>query len=116
MVGPAIASKSPFSSARRVLRPFVCKGRVLGRLDVAPTWTIGNNQPVALLRFIAVLEACLGKPAEKHLLPLQPGDVPATCAEVDDLMRDTGFRPRTPIEDGIPRFVAWYREYYRGAR
>ena len=76
-------------------------------------YNIGNNQPVELLRFIEVLEACLGKRAEKRLLPIQPGDVPATCADVDDLMRDTGFRPRTPIEEGIPRFVAWYREFYR---
>ena len=75
-------------------------------------YNIGNTQPVELLRFIAVLEACLGMPAEKRLLPIQPGDVPATCADVDDLIRDTGFRPRTPIEDGIPRFVAWYRDFY----
>ncbi len=79
-------------------------------------YNIGNNQPVELLRFIEVLEACLGRQAEKRLLPIQPGDVPATCADVDDLIRDTGFRPRTPIEDGIPRFVAWYRDFYRVER
>ena len=79
-------------------------------------YNIGNTQPVALLRFIAVLEACLGQPAEKRLRPIQPGDVPATCADVADLMRDTGFRPQTPIEEGIPRFVAWYRDFYRGDR
>jgi UDP-glucuronate 4-epimerase len=75
-------------------------------------YNIGNNNPVELLRFIEVLEECLGKKAEKRLLPLQPGDVPATCADIHDLMRDVGFRPHTPIEEGIPRFVAWFREYY----
>jgi UDP-glucuronate 4-epimerase len=75
-------------------------------------YNIGNNQPVELLRFIAVLEACLGKPAVKRFLPLQPGDVPATCADIADLTEATGFRPRTSIEEGIPLFVAWYREYY----
>lgn len=75
-------------------------------------YNIGNHQPVELLYFIEVLEGCLGRKAEKNLLPLQAGDVPATYADVDDLMRDVGFQPATPIEDGIARFVAWYREYY----
>lgn len=75
-------------------------------------YNIGNNQPVELLRMIEVLENCLGKKTQKNLLPLQPGDVYATFADVDDLMRDTGFRPSTPIEDGIARFVDWYRSYY----
>jgi len=65
-----------------------------------------------LLHFIEVLENCLGRKAEKKLLPMQAGDVPATCADVDDLMRDVGFQPATPIEEGIARFVDWYREYY----
>jgi len=76
-------------------------------------YNIGNNQPVDLLRFIEVLEQTLGKKAEKNLLPLQPGDVPATYADVADLMRDTGFKPATSIETGIARFVQWYREYYK---
>ena len=76
-------------------------------------YNIGNHEPVELLRFIAVLEQCLGRTAEKRLLPLQPGDVPATCADVDELIRDVGFQPHTPIEVGIPRFVTWFREYYR---
>lgn len=76
-------------------------------------YNIGNNSPVELLHFIDVLGSALGKPAQKRLLPMQPGDVPATFADVDDLKRDVGFRPSTPIEDGIRRFVAWYREYYR---
>jgi UDP-glucuronate 4-epimerase len=76
-------------------------------------YNIGNNQPVELLHFIAVLEACLERKAEKQLLPLQPGDVPETYADVDDLMRDVGFRPATPITTGIARFVEWYRTYYR---
>jgi UDP-glucuronate 4-epimerase len=76
-------------------------------------YNIGNNQPVDLLRFIEVLEQTLGKKAEKNLLPLQAGDVPATYADVADLMRDTGFKPATSIETGIARFVEWYREYYK---
>jgi UDP-glucuronate 4-epimerase len=75
-------------------------------------YNIGNNNPVELLRFIEVLEEKLGRKAIKNLLPIQPGDVPATCADVDDLMRDVGFVPKTPIEEGIGRFVEWYREYY----
>jgi UDP-glucuronate 4-epimerase len=76
-------------------------------------YNIGNNQPVELLRFISVLEECLGHKAEKRLLPMQAGDVPETYADVDDLMRDVGFRPSTPIEVGIARFVEWYRSYYQ---
>lgn len=75
-------------------------------------YNIGNNQPVELLNFIEVLEDALGMKAAKNLLPIQPGDVPATYADVDDLMRDVGFRPATPIDVGIRRFVEWYREYY----
>jgi UDP-glucuronate 4-epimerase len=76
-------------------------------------YNIGNNQPVELLHFIAVLEACLGRKAEKQLLPMQLGDVPETYADVDDLMRDVGFKPSTPITTGIARFVEWYRQYYQ---
>jgi UDP-glucuronate 4-epimerase len=75
-------------------------------------YNIGNNQPVELLHFIEVLERTLGRQAQKNMLPMQLGDVPATYADVDDLMRDVGFRPKTPIEEGIARFVAWYREYH----
>ena len=76
-------------------------------------YNIGNNQPVELLEFIRVLENCLERKAEKRLLPMQPGDVPETYADVDDLMRDVGFRPATPITVGIARFVEWYRSYYK---
>ena len=76
-------------------------------------YNIGNNQPVELLTLIQTLEAALGKKAEKRMLPMQPGDVPETYADVDDLMRDVGFRPATPITTGIARFVEWYRAYYR---
>ncbi len=76
-------------------------------------YNIGNNQKVDLLRFIEILEKCLGKKAKKNFLPMQPGDVPRTFADVDDLIRDVGFRPTTPIEEGLKRFVAWYREYYK---
>jgi UDP-glucuronate 4-epimerase len=75
-------------------------------------YNIGNNRPVELLRYIEVLEACLGKKANKELLPIQEGDVPATYANTDDLERDVGFRPRTTVETGIARFVAWYKDYY----
>jgi len=76
-------------------------------------YNIGNNQPVELLRFIEIVEECLGKKARKNLLPMQPGDVPATYADIDDLMRDVGFRPDTTLEEGIPRFIAWYMNYYK---
>ncbi|MFM1896886.1 MAG: hypothetical protein RLZZ385_1960 [Pseudomonadota bacterium] len=76
-------------------------------------YNIGSNNPVELLRFIEILEECLGRKAVRNLLPMQPGDVPATYADVDALMQDVGYRPATPIEDGIARFVAWYRDYYR---
>ena len=75
-------------------------------------YNIGNNTPEPLLRFIGLIEQALGKTAEKILLPIQPGDVPKTYADIDDLRRDTGFAPRTAIDEGIPRFVEWYREYH----
>jgi UDP-glucuronate 4-epimerase len=75
-------------------------------------YNIGNNQPVELMEMIELLERALGRSAEKRFLPMQPGDVPATYADVDDLARDIGFQPATPLAEGIERFVAWYREYY----
>ena len=76
-------------------------------------YNIGNNSPVELMHYIEVLEDCLGKKAEKNLLPLQPGDVPDTYADVSDLIQDTGYKPDTPVEEGVARFVDWYREYYK---
>ncbi len=76
-------------------------------------YNIGNNAPVELLRYIEVLEECLGVKAQRNLLPLQAGDVPDTYADVDDLVRDVGYRPATPVEVGVRRFVDWYREYYK---
>jgi UDP-glucuronate 4-epimerase len=76
-------------------------------------YNIGNSAPVDLMRFIGVLEEAIGRRAELEMLPMQPGDVPATYADVADLERDTGFRPSTRIEDGLARLVAWYRDYYR---
>lgn len=75
-------------------------------------YNIGNNNPVELLRFIEVIEECLGKTVEKNLLPMQAGDVTATYADVNDLIQDVGFKPTTPIEEGISRFVDWYGRYY----
>lgn len=76
-------------------------------------YNIGNNKPIELLHLIETLENCLGQKAIKNMLPMQPGDVPRTYADVDDLMRDVGFRPDTPIEVGVERFVSWYRSYYQ---
>jgi UDP-glucuronate 4-epimerase len=76
-------------------------------------YNIGNNQPVELMRFIRVIEAKLGKKAELNLMPMQPGDVPATEANIDDLVRDVGFKPATTVETGIGHFIDWYKDYYR---
>ncbi|HME39020.1 MAG TPA: NAD-dependent epimerase [Steroidobacteraceae bacterium] len=75
-------------------------------------YNIGNQRPVALLRYIEVLEQCLGKRAQKNLLPMQPGDLPDTFADVSALAREVGYRPRTDLETGVQRFVEWYLEYY----
>lgn len=75
-------------------------------------YNIGNQQPVELMRYIEVIEECLGKKAEKNLLPLQPGDVPDTFADVQDLVADVDYRPNTPIEVGVERFVDWYLDFY----
>ena len=75
-------------------------------------YNIGSNNPVELLRYIEILESCLGKKAEKNMLPLQPGDVPNTYANVDALMTDVNYKPETSIEEGIARFVDWYQQYY----
>ena len=75
-------------------------------------YNIGNNNPVELLEFIRVIEKALGRQAHKDFVELQPGDVVATYADVDDLMNDVGFKPETPIETGIEQFVAWYKDYY----
>lgn len=76
-------------------------------------YNIGNHQPVELLRYIEVLEQCLGRKAQKNLLPMQPGDLPDTWADVEALARDVGYRPSTDLESGVKRFVEWYLEYYR---
>ena len=75
-------------------------------------YNIGNNSPVELMTFIEVIEKALGATAQKNLLPMQPGDVPCTYADVEDLIKDVGFKPTTPIAEGIERFVHWYRAYY----
>jgi len=76
-------------------------------------YNIGNARPVDLMHYIAVLEERLGRKAEKNLLPLQPGDVPDTWADVEDLARDVGYRPATPVETGVARFVDWYLDYHQ---
>ncbi len=75
-------------------------------------YNIGNQQPVDLMKYIGLIEECLGKEAEKNMLPLQPGDVPDTWADVEDLVRDVGYRPQTPVEEGVAKFVEWYLSYY----
>jgi len=79
-------------------------------------YNIGNQRPVTLLRFIEVLERCLGRKAVKHLMPMQLGDVPDTSADVDALARDVGYRPSTELEQGVKHFVEWYLEYYHPQR
>ena len=76
-------------------------------------YNIGNNSPVELMHYIETLEKCLGIEAKKDLLPLQPGDVPDTYADVEDLVADMGYKPATSVEDGVANFVAWYRDYYK---
>jgi len=76
-------------------------------------YNIGNNKPVELLEVVRLLEETIGRKAKRELLPIQPGDVPETFSDVDDLMRDVDFRPATPIADGVSRFVNWYRSYHR---
>ena len=75
-------------------------------------YNIGNSQPVPLMTLISTLESCLGKAAVKQFMPMQPGDVPATAAEVSSLTRDVGFHPNTPLRDGLQRFVEWYQSYH----
>jgi UDP-glucuronate 4-epimerase len=75
-------------------------------------YNIGSDQATPLMRYIQLIEENVGKKAKVNLLPLQPGDVPDTCADVEDLMNDVGYRPTTPVETGVRNFVAWYREYY----
>jgi len=75
-------------------------------------YNIGSHRPIQLSRYIEVLEQCLGRSAQRNLLPLQPGDVPDTYADVEELVRDTGYAPATPVEVGVARFVEWYRGFY----
>lgn len=99
----------PESEARqRVQAPDLATSAAPYRL-----YNIGNNRPVELMHFIEVLEDCLGVPAKKNFLPLQPGEVLTTCADVDDLTEAVGFQPQTPIETGLKHFVKWYRDYYQ---
>jgi UDP-glucuronate 4-epimerase len=79
-------------------------------------YNIGNNRPVELMRYIELVEQCLGRKAQMNLLPLQVGDVPATWADIDDLTRDVGYVPETPVEVGIERFVSWYLNYYQASK
>jgi UDP-glucuronate 4-epimerase len=75
-------------------------------------YNMGNNDPVELMRFIEILEQCLGKKTKMNMLPMQAGDVPATFADIDDLFKDVGFKPHTPLEEGLKKFVEWYKGYY----
>jgi UDP-glucuronate 4-epimerase len=76
-------------------------------------YNIGNHNPVELMHLIGCIEEQLGQTAEKNMLPMQPGDVPATCAEINQFQRDVGFAPDTPIEEGLKQFIVWYRDYYK---
>jgi len=88
--------------------------RDASRRHLYRVYNIGNHQPVELLRLIETLEDCLGQPVVKVFLPMQPGDVVATYADVEALTAAVGFRPETAIEEGVERFVGWYREFYNG--
>ncbi|WP_107666870.1 NAD-dependent epimerase [Cyanothece sp. BG0011] len=88
------------------------QGSELNNNVPAKVYNIGNNQPVELMTFIEVLENCIGKKAIKEFLPMQPGDVPMTYADIDDLINDVGFSPRTSIEEGLDKFVQWYKSFY----
>ena len=79
----------------------------------AKVYNVGNHHPEELIKLVSLLEKELGRPAVRDMLPMQPGDVTETFADVGDLMRDVGFRPETPIEDGLRDFVAWYRGHYK---
>jgi len=95
---------------------------VLAVLDAPPSgageaaphriYNIGNNRSEPLLRYVELLEKAIGRPAEKELAPMQPGDVKETYADIETIRRDHGFEPKTSIDEGIPRFVAWYRDYH----
>ncbi|MBN1103425.1 MAG: NAD-dependent epimerase/dehydratase family protein, partial [Deltaproteobacteria bacterium] len=76
-------------------------------------YNIGNSSPVGLMEYISAVEEALGRKAEKNFLPMQPGDVPATWADVDDLVEDFGYRPGVPVREGVGRFVEWYVDYYK---
>jgi UDP-glucuronate 4-epimerase len=75
-------------------------------------YNIGNSSPVQLMDFIEAIERALGKTAQKNMLPIQPGDVPATWADVSDLVEDLDYQPATPIQEGVDRFIAWYKDFY----
>lgn len=99
--------------SRLIDRPPAAAAEILGLTNRTPhiIYNIGNHTPVELGEFIATIEAAVGRKAERRYLPMQPGDVPATCADVERLARVTGFAPRMPLADGIQRFVAWYRGF-----
>ncbi len=102
--------------ARVPVQDSAAPGRALDPGSSAAPWriyNIGNNATVEICRVVELLEQEFGRKAKTELVPMQPGDVPETCADVDDLMRDVGFRPATPIEAGIRSFAAWYREFHR---
>lgn len=98
----------------KIPQPGGNQGEIQGVKTTAPyqIYNIGNNKPVNLLYLIEVLENVLGKKAQKNMLPMQPGDVPITYANIDSLIADVGFKPSTPIEVGVEKFVAWYKSYY----
>jgi UDP-glucuronate 4-epimerase len=108
-----VSNRIPMPSVSRVTC-HVSRTLDPGSSPTAPykIYNIGNNNPVKLMDFISAIEKALGKEAKKNYLPMQPGDVVATYADVDDLMRDVSFAPKTPVQDGIARFIEWYRSYY----
>jgi UDP-glucuronate 4-epimerase len=107
-----LIDRVPQSDLQGDLKGNLQGGKGEGGGTPARIYNVGNNRPEDLMHVVAVLEKELGRKAVKEMLPMQPGDVMETFADIDDLARDVGFKPQTSIEDGIRAFVAWYRDHY----
>ena len=103
---------NPLTRTLALATPLILTGLAAAVAFQMRVYNIGGGHPVELLRYIEVIEETVGRKAKLEMLPMQPGDVPDTCAAVEALMNDVGYRPSTTVEEGIPRFVEWYRDYY----
>ena len=105
-------TQDPLDLMLNSLLIFIVNRQMYNRLRNEPNYNIGNNNPVKLMDFITAIENRLGKKISKNMMPIQPGDVPATFADVKDLVEDLGYKPETPIQDGVNQFVDWYLEFF----